>query len=85
VAVPGRGVAGVLVRREEVENRRDWQRAPFEDGRWVKTTVIVDEEGGMVLAKPVRDEVRLRDGDALKVVTSEGEITLRPVRLKPGA
>ncbi|MGD0426492.1 MAG: AbrB/MazE/SpoVT family DNA-binding domain-containing protein [Candidatus Acidiferrales bacterium] len=51
----------------------------------MKTTVIVDEEGGMVLAKPVRDEVRLRDGDALKVVTSEGEITLRPVRLKPGA
>jgi AbrB family looped-hinge helix DNA binding protein len=49
----------------------------------MKTTVTVDEEGGVVLPKPVRDELGLQEGDALEVGTSEGEITRRPVRVKP--
>ena len=51
----------------------------------MKTTVTVDEAGGIVLPKPMRDELRLRDGDALEVLISEDEITLRPVRVKPRA
>jgi AbrB family looped-hinge helix DNA binding protein len=50
----------------------------------MKATVTIDEAGGVVLPKVVRDELELRDGDASEVVISEHEITLRPVRAKPG-
>ena len=48
----------------------------------MKTTVTVDEAAGVVLPELVRDELGLRPDDALEVETSNGAITLRPIRAK---
>ena len=50
----------------------------------MKATVTIDQAGGVVLPKVVRDKLGLRDSDALEDVISGHEITLRPVRVKPG-
>jgi AbrB family looped-hinge helix DNA binding protein len=46
----------------------------------MRTTVTVDETGGVVLPEAVRDELALQEGDALEVEISGDEITLKPVR-----
>ena len=48
----------------------------------MKTTVTVDETGGVVLPEPVRNELGLQEGDALEVEMSGEEIKLKPVRAK---
>lgn len=46
------------------------------------TTLTLDKTGRIVLPKTVRDELRIRPGDFLKLQTSKDEILLRPVRGK---
>jgi AbrB family looped-hinge helix DNA binding protein len=42
--------------------------------------LTLDKAGRIVLPKPVRDQLRLGPGDALKLETEGEVITLRPVR-----
>lgn len=42
--------------------------------------LTLDKAGRIVLPKPVRDELNLTAGDTLELETSDGDITLHPVR-----
>jgi AbrB family looped-hinge helix DNA binding protein len=48
----------------------------------MNATITIDKSGRIVLPKPVRDELQLREGDSLELEISGQEITLRPVRAK---
>ena len=45
--------------------------------------LTLDKAGRIVLPKPVRDELSLSPGDTLELESSEGGITLHPVRPAP--
>jgi len=46
----------------------------------MKTRVILDKTGRIVIPRSVRRELRLEPGDALEVKQIEGRIILRPLR-----
>jgi AbrB family looped-hinge helix DNA binding protein len=46
----------------------------------MNATITVDNAGRVVLPKPVRDELQLAAGDALKLELSNDSIILRPMR-----
>jgi|ERR1700746_3778646 AbrB family looped-hinge helix DNA binding protein len=46
----------------------------------MNATITVDIAGRVVLPKPVRDELQLSAGDALKLELSNDSIILRPLR-----
>lgn len=48
------------------------------------STLTVDKAGRVVLPKPVRDELRLAEGDSLELESFEDQIILRPVRGRTG-
>lgn len=45
----------------------------------MKTKVMIDRAGRMVLPKPVRDQFKLRTGSELELEIGQGAITLYPV------
>lgn len=46
----------------------------------MNSTITVDRAGRIVIPKPVREELQLREGDVLELEKAEGEIILRPLR-----
>lgn len=46
----------------------------------MKTRVIMDRTGRITILKQLRKELHLEPGDALEIKSSDGQITLRPVR-----
>jgi AbrB family looped-hinge helix DNA binding protein len=46
----------------------------------MKALVTVDHAGSIEIPMQVRSALNLEPGDALEVVSSEGEISLRPIR-----
>jgi AbrB family looped-hinge helix DNA binding protein len=46
----------------------------------MKSQLILDKAGRIVLPKPLREELNLEPGDALELQRSGEQITLRPVR-----
>lgn len=42
--------------------------------------LAIDKAGRVVIPKPLREELRLKPGDALEMETNGEEITLRPAR-----
>jgi AbrB family looped-hinge helix DNA binding protein len=48
----------------------------------MKTRVTLDRTGRITILKQLRKELHLEPGDALEIESSDGQITLRPVRRK---
>jgi AbrB family looped-hinge helix DNA binding protein len=46
----------------------------------MNTRLVIDKAGRVVIPKPLREQLHLEPGDALEVVTTGEQITLRPVR-----
>ena len=47
----------------------------------MKSRLVLDKVGRVVLPKPLRDELNLEPGDALELERTGEAITLRPVRV----
>lgn len=58
------------------------------DDRWVnprcctsmRTRLVIDKAGRVVIPKPLREELQLEPGDTLEMESAGEQITLRPVR-----
>jgi AbrB family looped-hinge helix DNA binding protein len=46
----------------------------------MKTRLVLDKAGRVVIPKPLREELQLEPGDTLEMESTGGQITLRPVR-----
>ncbi len=46
----------------------------------MNTRLTIDKAGGVVIPKPMREEVHLERGDSLGMESAGEQITLRPVR-----
>lgn len=46
----------------------------------MKTRLVIDKAGRVVIPKPVREELQLEPGDALELESGGAQITLRPAR-----
>ena len=46
----------------------------------MNTRLVIDKAGRIVIPKSLREELRLKPGDALEMDTAGEQITLRPVR-----
>ncbi len=47
-----------------------------------KLSVVLDDAGGFILPKSIRDELNLSAGDSFAVISFEEEIVLLPLRRK---
>jgi AbrB family looped-hinge helix DNA binding protein len=45
-----------------------------------KIYVVLDQGGGFILPKSVRDKLKISPGDSLRMQSSDGRIVLRPLR-----
>lgn len=52
---------------------------PFGNINGMKTKLMIDRAGRMVLPKAVRDQFRLRTGSELELEIGQGSITLYPI------